>query len=332
MTSLLQRRTRVAVLGAGVIGLTTAIRLADAGYEVCILADRFSPSTDSDASCAIFLPIFSYKGNETDYPQRIIRWANTSGDRFIGMDFDLCGVRKIAAMELYAKQEDVHPYASEVLRNCRVNHRPELPNGYQWVLEFETLIIEMPKYMKWLIAECDNRLVSYRHAYFERIEDIRKLDVDVVINCLGLGAKRLLEDPELRSVRGQIILHPPVALDIAIGGGLFCLYPRSDALVIGSLWFDGSEAELPSEEGYTQLVSTLEFWKGNILNKLNLPFDSIQIENALATLSGRRPVRTSVRLEKDTENHVIHNYGHGGIGVSLSWGCADEVLKVLAEF
>jgi D-amino-acid oxidase len=44
---------------------------------------------------------------------------------------------------------------------------------------------------------------------------------------------------------------------------------------------------------------------------------------------GLRPARPEVRLERDGD--VIHCYGHGGAGVTLSWGCADEVLGLLEK-
>ena len=45
---------------------------------------------------------------------------------------------------------------------------------------------------------------------------------------------------------------------------------------------------------------------------------------------GLRPSRTEVRLEEEIigSTRVIHNYGHGGAGVTLSWGCADEVVSI----
>ena len=47
-------------------------------------------------------------------------------------------------------------------------------------------------------------------------------------------------------------------------------------------------------------------------------------------LVGLRPGRMEVRLEREEKNgkYLIHNYGHGGSGVTLSWGCADEVVEL----
>ena len=54
---------------------------------------------------------------------------------------------------------------------------------------------------------------------------------------------------------------------------------------------------------------------------------------------GLRPTRTQVRLEKQTVDcgcnrqlKVVYNYGHGGSGVSLHWGCAEEAVQLVKEF
>ncbi|WP_435742097.1 DNA polymerase Y family protein, partial [Nocardioides sp. SYSU DS0663] len=47
----------------------------------------------------------------------------------------------------------------------------------------------------------------------------------------------------------------------------------------------------------------------------------------LRTKVGLRPARPSVRLER--QGRVVHCYGHGGAGVTLSWGCAEEVVTIL---
>ncbi|MEZ5194026.1 MAG: FAD-dependent oxidoreductase [Nocardioides sp.] len=48
---------------------------------------------------------------------------------------------------------------------------------------------------------------------------------------------------------------------------------------------------------------------------------------------GLRPARPSVRLERESRSSrdVVHCYGHGGSGLTLSWGCAGEVAELVAE-
>ena len=46
---------------------------------------------------------------------------------------------------------------------------------------------------------------------------------------------------------------------------------------------------------------------------------------------GLRPARRTVRLEAvpGETGTVVHCYGHGGSGVTLAWGCADDVLALV---
>jgi D-amino-acid oxidase len=49
---------------------------------------------------------------------------------------------------------------------------------------------------------------------------------------------------------------------------------------------------------------------------------------------GLRPGRKEIRLEREDVAHGpprIHNYGHGGSGVTLSWGCAEETLRLVSQ-
>ena len=60
-----------------------------------------------------------------------------------------------------------------------------------------------------------------------------------------------------------------------------------------------------------------------------------ELKNAeiIEDMVGLRPGRSEVRLEKEIlfGRPIIHNYGHGGSGVTLSWGCADDVVELANE-
>jgi D-amino-acid oxidase len=53
----------------------------------------------------------------------------------------------------------------------------------------------------------------------------------------------------------------------------------------------------------------------------------------LTVLTGLRPARSAVRVETEQLGNAwcVHNYGHGGNGVSLSWGCAREVVELAVQ-
>jgi len=154
----------------------------------------------------------------------------------------------------------------------------------------------------------------------------------VVVHCSGLGARELADDNAVVPVRGQIVIvSPPITFsssDILISelipGNLAYVVPRADGVLLGGTeqqgdWDDSSNG--------TDVAGVLE-------RAIGLE-PSLSGSVVLRTYAGLRPYRTSgIRLEKDsssTSNHtLIHNYGHGGSGWTVSWGCASAVLAILA--
>ena len=96
--------------------------------------------------------------------------------------------------------------------------------------------------------------------------------------------------------------------------------PRRDVTVLGGTAQKGDWDTTIRERDTEDILSKCEsFWPE--LNR----------ENIVGSAVGLRPSRYKLRLEMEIvdKKKVIHNYGHGGAGVTLSWGCADEVVKLL---
>jgi D-amino-acid oxidase len=71
-----------------------------------------------------------------------------------------------------------------------------------------------------------------------------------------------------------------------------------------------------------------------ILEKCRLLEPALSQAAILGHAVGLRPGRREVRLELEWlagGRAVIHNYGHGGAGFTLSWGCAREVVELAIE-
>ena len=148
---------------------------------------------------------------------------------------------------------------------------------------------------------------------------------DIVINCVGLGARELCGDEEIRPSRGQVIL---LDQDPGIGHfdqqpeSLTYTIPRSDVTVLGGT----------SQIGDWGLDIRAEDTEA-ILQKVEALWPDLDRSKIVGSAVGLRPSRTEVRLVAETISGrpVIHNYGHGGAGVTLSWGCADEVARLVAQ-
>jgi D-amino-acid oxidase len=157
---------------------------------------------------------------------------------------------------------------------------------------------------------------------FKSLEDVDS-KFDLVINCAGIGARELVEDADLEPHRGQVAIVPRIkGLSCAIvcdDAPLMYAIPRMNDCVFGGT--NHVSDNLTADPATTsQIVAECS----RVLNIDKLP--------VLAERVGLRPFRKSgLRLERDRlrdGRSVIHNYGHGGAGFTLSWGCAREVLDL----
>jgi glycine/D-amino acid oxidase-like deaminating enzyme len=156
---------------------------------------------------------------------------------------------------------------------------------------------------------------------FEKLEDV-DTKFDLVINCAGIGARELVRDSDLEPHRGQVAIVPRIdGLSCAVvcdDAPLMYAIPRTNDCVFGGT-NEVSNNLAPDTATTQRIVAECS----RVLN--------IDKPRVLAERVGLRPFRRSgVRLESDRlldGRTVIHNYGHGGAGFTLSWGCAREVLE-----
>jgi D-amino-acid oxidase len=162
----------------------------------------------------------------------------------------------------------------------------------------------------------------YSNVRFEKLEDVDRT-FDLVINCAGIGARELVRDADLEPRRGQVAIVPKIeSLSAAIvcdDAPLMYAIPRANDCVFGGT--NDLSDNLAADVETTQRIV------GECSRVLKIEKPSV-----LAERVGLRPFRRSgVRLERDRiadGRAVIHNYGHGGAGFTLSWGCARKVLEL----
>ena len=155
------------------------------------------------------------------------------------------------------------------------------------------------------------------------IENFNELSsFDVVINCSGLGAQTLCNDETVYPVRGQVALietdtTKPIYLDNEMP---LYLVPRKDAMIIG-----GTYEENVFDE--TTESSTIK----HLLDVAYSVFPELKEQKIIGSWAGLRPYRNEVRLEHEAGTNIIHNYGHGGSGFTLAFGCAEEVVNITEQ-
>jgi len=305
----------ITVLGAGVSGLTTAIRLLESGFEVTILTKEMSPNTVSDIAAAWWYPFLAEPVEKTN------KWSSETFYELIRLKNEEnvdCITLRLGRE--YLKEKCELPGWSSEIPHFRVLEENEIISGYNFGWEIEAPVIEMNHYLPWLLSKFEKMGGEYEIKEFSKLQDIPG---NLIVNCCGLGGRELCDDNQLRPVRGQVIY---IEQDPGFGRfdqkpeTLTYTIPRRDVTVLGGT------AQRDDWEEEVRLEDT-EY----ILSKCEKLWPELDREKIVGTAVGLRPSRNEVRLEFESieGKKVIHNYGHGGAGVTLSWGCADEVVKLL---
>lgn len=299
------------MVGAGVIGLTVAVELLTQGHRVDVIARDLPRETTSSVAAGLWYP------HLLEPDPRVLGWAATTYAVLAGLagrEPD-SGVRLRPGTELLREPTEVPWWVSAVPDLLSVRDVPE-PYDSGW--RFVAPVAEMPRYLDFLLAQV-HRLGG----------TLTRLNVsglprgaDVVVDCAGLGAKHLGADPSVRPVRGQVVLVEQVGLETwwLDGAGPTYVVPREHDIVVGGTHEDGEWSRTPSPAA-----------TGAILARAMRLVPELVGAGVLGTRVGLRPLRPTVRLERDADRpEVVHCYGHGGAGVTLSWGCAREVAALLS--
>lgn len=294
------------MVGAGVVGLTCAVRLLEAGHRVDVVARDLPRETTSAVAAAIWYPYRAFP------PDRVTAWASRTFEVLAGQaGDDASGVRMVPGTELLAEPQ-VQPWWAAAVPG--LERATSLRPGYVDGWSFTTPVVEMPIHLDWLRT---------------RVEDlggtVTRLNVralpeggDVVVNCSGLGARLLGSDLSVTPVRGQVVVVEQVGLDrwwLDPAGPTYVV-PRSSDIVVGGTDEEGDWSRTPVPE-------TAEA----ILRRATRLVPELAGARVLHHQVGLRPARPVVRLER--VGRVVHCYGHGGAGVTLAWGCADDVVRLV---
>jgi D-amino-acid oxidase len=154
------------------------------------------------------------------------------------------------------------------------------------------------------------------------VTDLAEAGAPIVVNCTGLGARELVPDPALRPVRGQLVIveNPGVrgwvvSTDPAAGTTTY-VFPQPDRLVLGGTTDEDDWSLTPDPAVAAEIVQRCAALRPEIAGA-----------RVLDHRVGLRPVRDAVRLERHVlpdGRVLVHNYGHGGAGVTVAWGCARQ--------
>jgi D-amino-acid oxidase len=309
----------VLVLGAGVIGLTTAVCLAEAGFAVRIRAAQLPQATTSVVAGAMW-----GRGPGVLEPaDRIEAWIQaTLLDLTVLSDDPATGVRFARGREATREPTAATPVSGT--RNARRCTATELPDGFADGYWITVPVVDMPQHLAYLEERFKAAGGQFEHATV-RTRDVGT--VPVVVNCTGVGARELVPDPAVTPIRGQhvIVTNPGLTeffVEETDEDSWVSFFPHGDRVVMGGVAIRDSWDLTPDPLTAAAIVARCA--------EVEPRLGGAEVR---AHQVGLRPGRDSIRLDVEQRDGTrwIHNYGHGGMGVTLSWGCAREVVTLVDQ-
>jgi D-amino-acid oxidase len=351
-------KARVLVIGAGVSGLTTALCLRQQGLQVIVVAAKFAPQIVSVVAGALWEWPPAVCGFHQDQRSldRSKEWCMVSYEKFFELaQNEQTGVfiRPVtfyfrydveANPRAHYKMEEIQNHVKgfrhdpALITEHQVNQNIGLKDAYRHLAP----MVDTDTYMRWLLDQvrevgCVVLTERIDRELREQERHLRRrFRVDAIVNCSGLGARTLVKD-NMYPLRGALIrvkndgssmpriteAHT-VPHETGDEQDLVFIVPRGkDMLVLGGLTEPHEWNINITLENYAPIRDMLQ----RCIEFLPL-LKYARIDPEEPVRVGLRPLRhENVRLELEAGTQIVHNYGHGGSGVTFSWGCAGEVVK-----
>lgn len=294
------------VVGGGVIGLTTAVILAERGMDVRLWSREAPDESTSSVAGGLCWPY------RIEPREKALEWAVRSFRHFswLAEQPPLTGVRLV---------------------------RGQMPDGAppgEWTALTgtppRTPIVDMRTYLPYLLGRFEAAGGRHERRAASSLTEAAA-EAPVVVNASGLGARELVPDPSMRAVRGQILVVENPGIEewyvVATGGASETTYvlPQPYGVILGGTAHEDQESTEPDP-------ATAEA----IVRRCAEIHPALAQAKVLEHRVGLRPFRPSVRLEAERvpdgrggTSLCVHNYGHGGAGVTVSWGCAVDAARLV---
>jgi len=306
-----------------VVGLTTAISLAEAGLGTRIVAEAPPGATTSAAAGAIWGPV------RCGPPEQCYAWARTGLEVLSALAGEpASGVRQLSGREVCSAPASP-PAWTGLLSDLRVLRAGDLPAGFVSGWAYTAPAVNMPVYLEYLLRRYTALGGSVSSG---TVTSLASVPAPAVVNCTGVGARSLVPDPSVVPVRGQVVVaeNPGITefyLDHGdsarkdSGADYVYMFPHGDVVLLGGTAYEGASDWAPRPDVTAR-----------ILRDCATVYPALRDARVIGERVGLRPVRPSVRLEAEPlpgGRTLWHNYGHGGAGVTLSWGCAADLTAAL---
>lgn len=247
----------VAVIGAGIMGLTTARLVQEAGYPVTIYTAALPPQTTSNIAGGQIFPT-GYFDDDVATPEFLAQAdiaADYSRRRFQIMAGDDYGIRWLPT---YDQTRRTGPLPPDPRFPGRVRLSPDEHSfALDNVVRYETMYVETGRFLERLLRDIRVAGGKVERRSFDTPSEVAALPERLVFNCTGLGAAKLFGDPELVPVRGQLavlIPQPEVRYAYALRGGY--MFPRGDGILLGGTYERGEYLAEPQPQDIADIVES----------------------------------------------------------------------------
>ena len=327
----------ICVVGAGVVGLTAAVQL-QRDYpksKITIIADKFESDTTSYGAAGVFRPmLYKLKGNS--YIE-FSEWVKDSWHFFstLARSADACdaGCEVIAGYEFYNKVHDASELDATIFSREKISDKEmSMFGGPKHLCGYRTMnVLASPvRLLSFLTGHFKKRGGTLKQQYLNSLEELVG-KYHVVVNCSGLGAKELVGDTRVVPVRGQIIkVEAPWIKTYYYAenndGSYVYVYPAPDFVVVGGCKQVGDDD-----------LSVRQNEHDDMWQRACEAMPSLEKAKKLGDWVGLRPSRAPLRVEAEVMRfssgplRVVHNYGHGGDGIALSYGTSAHAVALVKQ-
>ncbi|KAJ3664524.1 hypothetical protein Zmor_000083 [Zophobas morio] len=328
----------IAVIGAGVIGLPAALAIQKEfgpKAKVTIFTDKLSPDTTGDVAAGLWSPHILQNTPQ----EKVLQWAKGTYDYVLGLwkrgEAKAAGVCLQAVVHLSDEKDFAIPdwvktslgyseMPSNQVKEYSDKYAKKFTGGYTFV----SLTWEASRFLPYLEKQFVENGGEVRVKKVQSFEDVAQFDV--VVNCTGLNSRFLVPDLLVRPVRGQVTrVQAPWqfhCFGVDDDGENHYVIPNQECVILGGTH---------QEDDFSTEVSDDD--KKFIFDGCVKYIPSLKHAPVWKHQAGLRPSRDQVRLELERRNiggkevKIVHNYGHGGSGVTLSIGCAEEAAQLVKE-
>ncbi|XP_041375730.1 D-aspartate oxidase-like isoform X2 [Gigantopelta aegis] len=322
---------KICVIGAGIVGLSSATITQDRFPEatVKIIADRFGNDTTSWGAGGLFRP--SLKHITGTSPQTVRKWCHASWDRYIGLAQSSLaketGISLVTGFVASRENEDF--MFKEITINAHDLSKTELKRlqlPYNFGVSCTTVITEVTKYMPWLMKRFQERGGTLEQRTIKNLNELAG-EFDIVINCCGFAALDLVGDKKVYPIRGQLVkVKAPWIKHWYLTSDNTYLIPHCDCVIIGGCRQKNNFSTSVDPE-----------MSADIMMRAKKLFPQLEGAEVIGEWAGLRPCRSPPRIEKEflfsqgRKLRIVHNYGHGANGITLSWGTSLDAVDLVEE-